>query len=212
MTDEGNPLLVRQEWSPEHSRGRIDLTRTVLQDRFFKEFPSLKGHDLIAAIDALELDPDAAASTSDAWLVYSGSVYWILFLKGFLEFEAAGELTSTNTHLAYLRRYYGPRHHDPGLEDVFSKPEKTRVRVLRRYGDFAIARHHAGSERLPDGLIQPVIVNLGEQSPQALIIYDVAFDGPAPASTVDGWHRVFAASVWGVQTLDSEYRYPATVD
>jgi hypothetical protein len=36
-------------------------------------------------------------------------------------------------------------------------------------------------------------------------VYDVAFEEPAKASAIDGWHRLFAASVWGVRTFESEY-------
>ncbi len=193
-------------WDGQHTQGRIDVARTRLHERFFSRFPTA-GEDLLHAVASLDVDVDAVAADADAWEVYGGWVYWALFVTGFLQYDRDGSLEASNSYLSYMLRYYGPRGHDPGLHDVMSVPEIATQRIGLRFQDFRLFREHANQDSIPVELVAPVTVMIPDSGPALLEVYDVDVEVPAKAALIDGWHRLFAASVWGIRTLPAEYFY-----
>jgi hypothetical protein len=180
----------------------IDPQRTCLQERFFGVFSFDSREELLATISEMTVGVDTISQSRDSkLLVYSGWVYWFLFLKGYLEWAQAGALRDDNTYLDYILRYYGPREHDPGLADVIASPEQARERVERRFQLMAAASEVA--ERTNgDWQVEAVVVYAGEAPPDAeLCVFPVGLDHPVVGKLVDGWHRLFVARLFDVASL-----------
>jgi hypothetical protein len=179
----------------------IDTTRTELQQHFFNMFRFDSREELFTAISDMEVGLDSIARSSDARTsVYSGWVYWFLFLKGYLRFVETGRLEDGNIYLDYLVRYYGPRDHDPGISMELCVPELARERVAMRFASMK----QAASEAADPGTweTQAVLVIVREPPPTyPLDVYALDALQPFPALLVDGWHRLFAARLWGIPSL-----------
>ena len=180
----------------------IDAERTCLQERFFAAFSFDSRDELLAAVGDMTARVDTLAQSVDSRVfVYSGWVYWFLFLRGYLEFMESGELAAHNVYLDYLTRYYGPRGHDPGMTYDLVDPERARARVERRFSLLgAAAAASAEPDRGCD--VDAVVVVVGALPPDyPLRVFPVGSPEPLIGRLVDGWHRLFAARLGGVSSL-----------
>jgi hypothetical protein len=181
----------------------IDTQRTCLQKRFFSHFGFDTTSDLIDAVSEMRVGLDSIARSQDIRTeLYSGWVFWFLYLRGFLEFRETDSLEEDNVYLQYMMRYYGPRRHDPGLAHLVDDPVATKDRVLARFRDclaFASAQEK-GNYELHD--VPPVVVTVTEATPlYPLEIFPMGAAESVSGSMVDGWHRLFGARVFGVRSL-----------
>jgi hypothetical protein len=191
---------------------RVDITRTRLQEHFFNVFEFDSREELFAAIRDMEVGLDSIARSFDSRTsVYSGWVYWFLFLKGYLRFAETGQLESDNIYLDYLVRYYGPRDHDPGIAMELCQPELARERVTWRFGSM----QQAASEAVDPGTwaTDAVLVVVGDSPPTfPLYVYPMDSERPFAAALLDGWHRLFAARLWGVASLPGRVIHVANLE
>ena len=178
----------------------IDAQRTCLQERFFAAFSFDSRDELLAAVGDMTFGVDTLAQSADSRVfVYSGWVYWFIFLRGYLEFAESGGLTADNVYLDYLTRYYGPRGHDPGLTYDLIDRERACERVERRFSlvDAATSVHPDRSWE-----VEPVVVVVGELPPDyPLRVFPIGSPEPLIGKLVDGWHRLFAARLGGVSSV-----------
>jgi hypothetical protein len=179
----------------------VDTRRTRLQKLFFDVFAFKSREELFAAISEMEVGLDSLARSDDSQiLVYSGWVYWFLFLKGYLRFAETGHVEDDNIYLDYLVRYYGPRNHDPGIASEMCEPEFARERTGTRFASMQAAASGAVEPGTWD--THPVLVIVRVPPPRfPLDVYAMDSRQPFPAALVDGWHRLFAARLWGVASL-----------
>jgi hypothetical protein len=179
----------------------IDTRRTQLQKHFFDVLGFDSRDELFTAISEMRVGLDSLARSDDSRiLVYSGWVYWFLFLKGYLRFAETGEVEDDNIYLDYVVRYYGPRNHDPGIALELCDPELARERVTWRFASML----QAASETLEAGTpaTDAVLVIVRDPPPTfPLDVYEVDSERPLRAVLVDGWHRLFAARLWDVPSL-----------
>jgi hypothetical protein len=135
-------------------------------------------------------------------MLYSGWVYWLLFLRGFLEYIEAGRLEEGNIYLEYMLQYYAPRRHDPGVVESFRRREIASERIRARFemlSRFAIAAEE-GSRVFDD--VEPVGVIVRHPMPEyPLRVFTVDGSDSIGAALVDGWHRLFGAHLFGIESI-----------
>jgi hypothetical protein len=181
----------------------VDVQRTCLQERFFGNFSFENTDDLIAAVADMEVGLDSISRSKDASvLVYSGWVYWFLFLKGYLQYREAAEITDTNIYFNYLVRYYAPRGHDPGISTQLLDVNQARERVRERFENFDVV-----GDREADVLnvVEPIVVTVSDPMPHhPLRVYPVGAPDALGGRLVDGWHRLFSAKIAGCPELQGQ--------
>ena len=188
----------------------VDVSRTARwYDRFFSTLQFGSAEELLAAVAGIQVDVDSIARSHDLMQkeVLSGWAYWLLYIKGYLQYVDTERVDSGNVYYDYLVRYFGPRGHDPGLCSALADPHTAAERVARRFRDFDIFRNHEGRE--PSGLdnIAPVTVILRDPPPHdASPVYGVGSDAPLMAN-IDGYHRLFLARLFGIEALRCEVVY-----
>ena len=130
-------------------------------------------------------------------MAMSGWAYWTLYIKGYLEYSAGGRVTSDNVYLRYLVGYFGPRNHDPGLQETLIDADAALLRVALRYRDFDNFRH-AGKFAPDQGSIDPVVLTIVDPPPDhAKVLYEAGTGRAFPPAVVDGYHRIFLARLFG---------------
>lgn len=172
----------------------VDVQRTCLQERFFATFSFEKTDDLIAAVSEMEVGLDTISRSKDASLhVYSGWVYWFFFLKGYLEYREADEITDDNLYFNYVVQYYAPRGHDPGISPQLLDVKQARIRIGERFKSFDVIRANRADAL---DVVDPVMVTVGHPMPKhPLRVYPVGAPDSLGGRLVDGWHRLFSAKV-----------------
>jgi GT2 family glycosyltransferase len=181
----------------------IDVERTCLQKLFFSKFDSCLGEELLATVDEVEFDLPTLAQTRDSRVyVYSGWVYWFLFLKGYLEYRRSAEVGPGNTYFDYLRNHYT---RDPGIAGTLDDPRAAADQAARRFQDMDLFRDRSQDADLPHD-VEPVrAVVTGRPSETSLPVFETENEESLAASRVDGWHRLFAAKVFGAPRLRCEF-------
>lgn len=151
----------------------------------------------------MRIDLDALLREPDLRLhVYSGASYWLLFLKGYLQHHESGTIAGGNIYYDYLMGHYAPELKDPGLVREFATPQSAVERIVRRYQD--LDRFRAGGP-LIGSAVAPVRIIISEPPPpHPLRVYEAGSEIPLRARLVDGWHRLFAAKLCGVESLPCE--------
>jgi hypothetical protein len=187
----------------------VDTQRTCLQHVFFSHFAFDSNANLITAVERMECDVDSMAGSEDLRVhAYSGWMYWFLFLKGFLQFRVSRVFHDDNVYLDYFLRYYLPRQHDPGLAPEAGDIDVARGRVLARY-----SRTLRLAELKSEGVtavtdVDPIIVDVTDPPPAyPLRIFAVGASDPIAGARVDGWHRLFAARLFGIESIPGSVRY-----
>jgi hypothetical protein len=183
----------------------VDGTRTPLTDKFFSTLDFDSAEDLLAAVASMELDLDAVAKCHDlAWDALGGWVYWVLYIKGYLQHKNSGMLGRGNVYYDYLTKYFGPRDYDPGLTRILADPAATTELISRRFRDFDFFRFRIAHDSDEARHVDPVTVILSEPPPNeddAMRVYEVGSDAPLLASIIDGYHRLFLARLFKVERL-----------
>jgi predicted RNA methylase len=183
----------------------IDGRKTPLSDKFFSTWNFDSAQDLLAAIAGMELDVDTVARCHDlARDVLGGWVYWVLYIKGYLQHKSTGTIGQGNTYYDYLTKYFGPRAHDPSLVRILADPTAATELVARRFEDFDLFRDHAAHDPSEAVHIDPITVVLSNPPPNeddAMVVYEVGSDAPLLAIIIDGYHRLFLARLFSVERL-----------
>jgi SAM-dependent methyltransferase len=182
----------------------IDVSRTGLQDRFFHNFEFDTADELLAALAGMEIDLATMARSHDLRReVYSGWVYWLLYLKGYIQYTKSGKVGSGNLYFDYLTKFYVGRGPDHGLGQELSEPRKVAERVARRFRDIDLFRKHPveGPSSWMNK-VAPVRIIVSDPPPEnPLLIYEVGSDSPLKARLFDGWHRLCPARLFGIREL-----------
>jgi hypothetical protein len=181
----------------------VDTRRTCLQRAFFAHFTFDSMSDLIAAVADMRVGVDSIARSRDIRSeLYSGWVYWLLFLRGFLEYREGGEVAEDNVYLQYMVRYYAPRRHDPGVVESFRDPGRAVNRIRARF-DYLTAMADAQARGLLDLTdIDPVVVTVHAPMPRyPLRVFPVGAADSLGGALVDGWHRLFGTQLFGIVSM-----------
>lgn len=187
----------------------IDVGRTCLQRRFFSHFEFSSVEDLFATVASLQVDLDAIARSRDSRIYqYSGWVYWLHYLKGYLQYVETQAISRSNIYFEYLMRYYLPSADDPGLSSKLSTHDAIIERIERRFRDFDFFRHHTAQDRSAAKTMAPVTLIVSNPPPDnARVVYEIGSDTPLMPRFIDGWHRLFAAKLCGIKTLRGQVVY-----
>ena len=103
-----------------------------------------------------------------------------------------------NIYYDYIVKFYAPRGHDPGVADALRDPLFALHRIASRFRDLDQFRQ-APRKYVP----APVrLFQSGDSTRDRLVLYDAADGEPIRAARVDGWHRLFAARVFGARHAD----------
>jgi SAM-dependent methyltransferase len=183
----------------------IDGTRTPLADKFFSMLEFDSTEDLFDAVADMELNVEAVAKCHDlAYGVQDGWIYWVLYIKGYLQYKDADTINSHNVYHNYLTSYF-PRAWDLGLTPTLADPTATAERIALRFRDFDLFRSCAAHSPGEVIAVDPVIVvPLPDPPPKegdAMVVYKVGSNTPLLASMIDGYHRLFLARLFGVERL-----------
>ena len=192
----------------QHRGINIDVQRTALQRLFFEANPDRSGEALLVDVQAMELDLAQVADDPDlAKSVYSGRLYWLLFLKGYAQYVQGHVVGNGNIYYDYITQYYAPRRHDPKLCDALRDPQYALERITARFRDVDRFRE-APDTYVPAPLR---IFRSGDTQTDRLEVYDADTGQTVHGSAVDGWHRLFAARLFGAVTVPAEVvEAPAT--
>ena len=179
----------------------VNAQRTTLQLRFFEQVRFTNGDELLADVRAMEIDLKKVIDDPDlATDVYSGRMYWLLFLKGYCQYLAGRTLGPGNIYYDYITDYYAPRRHDPGISDDLTDPLFALQRVAARF-------HDADRFRQAPNTYVPAAVTIfqsGDPELDQLTVFEAGSGEPVQANSVDGWHRLFAARIFGASTVPGE--------
>jgi SAM-dependent methyltransferase len=187
--------------SVRHRVTKLDVQRTALQELFFERWRLPRGERLLSEVRAMDLDLDRVAEAPDLISTpYGGQTYWLIFLRGYCQFQDAGTLGPGNIYYDYITKYYAPRGHDPGLCEAFKDRLFALQRVAARFGDVDRFRHS------PHAYVpEPVTVfQSSDAASDQLTVFELERNEPLHACAVDGWHRLFAARVFGATAISAE--------
>ena len=180
----------------------LDVSRTLFQEKFFNTFNFASTEDLLAAVEGIDVDVAALARSHDARVEgYDGWVLWFVFLKGYLEYARSGEVGAGNTYHDYLSAY-----HDQSLDPAVGLEvgdDSTREYIMRQFEGMDRMRAAPESPELV-AEIPPIQVFTSEQATDGLRVYEPGRTNPIVATRADGWHRLFAAKLFGVPQLRLE--------
>jgi hypothetical protein len=178
----------------------IDLGRTRLYQRFFERFSGDTSAEILAAVAAEPLELDTLSEIDEFRRAYAGWTYWFLFLRGYLQYRAAGAVDPDNVYLQYLSRYFGPQGSDPSFSRLLADETAAATAVERRFRDLA---HFEGAETT--AYAPPPVSLVLSDPPRANQPVLITSSGERiEPRQLDGWHRLFAAKVFGVARLPAE--------
>jgi SAM-dependent methyltransferase len=182
-----------------------DVSRTCLQQQFFSMFDCASTTDLFAAVGGLEIDVDAISRLLNSARDYDGWLYWLLFLRGYLQYAQEGTLGKGNVYCDYLTKYYVERGRDPTMRREFANPDAIIGRVKRRFRDLDAFCANTTDGMVRERSVAPVRATISDPAPRhPLLIYVDGATEPLLARRIDGWHRLFAARVCGLRILPLE--------
>jgi hypothetical protein len=186
----------------------IDTDRTCLQTKFFSMFQYDSTFELLTAVREQPINLAALAENRDLKVhVYSGWSYWLVYLKGYLQYRLTGAIGRGNVYYDYLMDYYIPRSHDEGLCEILSNPTAVIQRIAQRFQDLErLDPQVAKGKQQPEPLV-PIRISLTDPPPPesvALRLWESGSPSPLLAALVDGWHRLFAAKLFGLKQVRCE--------
>jgi hypothetical protein len=183
----------------------IDIARVDWFDAFFSRMGSPSAEKILEAIGAADVDLQALEETGDlAEMAMSGWAYWTLYIKGYLDYSAGGQVTWDNVYLRYLVGYFGPRNHDPGLRETLVDPNAAVHRVALRYRDFDRFRNLQTSHPNGSPIDPPVLTIVDPPPDHAKVVYEAGTGREVLPAVVDGYHRIFLARLFGARDLKAQ--------
>jgi hypothetical protein len=177
----------------------MDVQRTPWFDAFFSAWSFESPEDLLAAVRSTTVDLERMARNRDlSGQGLSGWTYWYLYLKGYTQYVEADAVADSNIYYRYLTEYF---EQDEGLAPVLRDREAARIRVARRYEDFGALA--ASPEERPG--FEPITIWTQEPAPiDAKLVFVEGSSAPFPAVDIDGYHRLFAARLHGLERVPAE--------
>lgn len=186
----------------------IDVDRTCLQAKFFSMFQYDSAADLLAAVREQPINLAALAENRDLRVeVYSGWSYWLVYLKGYLQYRLTGAIGRGNVYYDYLTEYYIPRSHDAGLCETLTNSTGVIQRISQRFQDLERLDPQVAKGRQQGHQLAPIRISLTDPPPPewlALQLWEPGSSVPLLAALVDGWHRLFAAKLFGAKQVRCE--------
>jgi SAM-dependent methyltransferase len=206
-------LVERGEWQrPPVPRGRpaervrVKPYRFTPLDRFFAMWSYATPDALVEAIRRVDVPIDVLLPNRDLeGFGYNGWGYWFLYLRGWLEYRDAGELTDENPYLHYLARHFVPNGPDPVLSGAIDDASAAREVVLRRFAD--LDRIAAQPEDVVMDTITPMRVVVAPRTPRVSLGIETVHGRLIAAWRVDGWHRAFGARLFGLRGVHAHVEY-----
>ena len=168
---------------------------------FFSIFdPTLSSSDdLIRAVEQMELDLETLEAALDLHQCYAGWLYWLLYLKGYCQYAASDEIGPGNIYYDYLLRHPDI---DPGIAHQLRDAATAQMYVARQYRDMDRCRHADGNVPTVD----PLLVLSGPGRPEDQDwVFEMGRQEPIFVRRIDGWHRLFAAKLFGITRLPCEF-------
>jgi len=177
----------------------IDVQRTPWFDAFFSAWSFENPEDLLAAVRSTTVDLKAMTCNRDlSGQGLSGWTYWFLYLKGYTQYVDADGVADSNVYYRYLTEYF---EQDEGLAPVLRDREAARTRIGRRFEDFGSLA--ANSAEQPG--FEPITIWTQEPAPiDAKLVFVDGAAAPLRAVEIDGYHRLFAARLHGVEWVPAE--------
>jgi hypothetical protein len=196
------PRAIEAPIQQENSARMLDVRRTDLHSRFFHVFQYRFASELLDDLGRLPLDHLSFAQSLDARRSYYGGWhYWLLYLKGYTQYQANGTVDADNVYLQHLTLGLTAPGVDPTLRPT--PASAITEMILRRFADCdrlsrpASARQFAANELTP----VKVFVRTPPATEDTLTLYSVDSPEPLRARLVDGHHRLFAARLFGVERV-----------
>jgi SAM-dependent methyltransferase len=198
LEEPGEPTEAAHTASDGQQR-HVDVTRTVLQKKFFDTFEFDTTDQLLAAVEGMNVDVRALARSRDARVDgYDGWVLWFLFLRGYLEYARTRKVGPGNAYFDYLSA-----HHDHALDPIVAQKVglgSTSDYIMRQFEGMDRLRDAAGSPEVSEE-IPPIQVFTSDLAGQRSLVYEPDAPDPISATRVDGWHRLFSARLFEVPQL-----------
>ena len=137
-----------------------------------------------------------------AWDVQDSWIYWVLYIKGYLQYKDDGTISSGDLYYNYLTAHF-PYAYDPGLIPTLADPAATTERIALQFRDFDLLRncaaHNPGEVEGVDPVIMVLLPDPPPKEGDAMIVYEVGLGAPLLASITDGYHRLFLANLFSVR-------------
>ena len=177
----------------------VDVGRTDIQTRFFEHYAFDSADELLAAVDTTEIQLSSFVRSHDIQRnEYRGWGFWFLYLKGYCQYLDSKQVRRGNVYYDYLLSFHNS---DPVLSPRLEHPDKTAEHVARQFRDMNLCHIRESDEEAAEG-IQPLHVVIAARPLAGVLpIFEIDRRDPLPAKLFDGWHRLFAAKVFGVPAL-----------
>jgi 2-polyprenyl-3-methyl-5-hydroxy-6-metoxy-1,4-benzoquinol methylase len=181
----------------------IDVRRTPWYDVFFDKFRFNSPRQLLAAVEEMDVEVEALACEPDFSVNGMGGwVYWLIYVKGALQRARGGAIGPGNVYYDLLARH---GNNDPGRVADYRDPSRLLTVVHRRFQDFDLFNTH------PEAPLQAapprLVVAEGPPSPRRGVkrIYKIGSEVPVETTTIDGYHRLFLARLFGHTQIPGDF-------
>jgi len=176
----------------------VDVLRTPWYDKFFTKFHAGSAKELLTAVQGMDLEVEAIATDDDlASNAMAGWIYWLLYVKGALQSADGGAVGPGNAYYDLLAGHW--KNNDPGRAADLSDEDRLAELVSRRFADFELFRSRPDAAHV----MQPIrlVVPAGPPTPSRARgvkrIYEFDREVPVETTTIDGYHRLFLARLFG---------------
>ena len=183
----------------------VDVARTPWYDRFFATFKFDSAEQTLAAVEASDVDLQRLAHNGGPKVSNLGDwMYWLVYLKGALQSSAGRPVDAGNVYYDLLGDY---GNQDPGRNADVGDVERRRQLVCRRFEDF---NRYRLDPRAPQATtpIQLVVTD-GPPTPSVTRgvkrIYEAGREVPVETATIDGYHRLFLARLFGHKAIPCDF-------
>jgi SAM-dependent methyltransferase len=173
---------------------------------FLKPILSLVHHDPRISSRTSEMERLVAThwgEANDANMLTAGRAYWLNLVKGYLEYRSAGCVAMSNTYVQFIRHIVVAQPFDPELAAVLSSDEGLIERVTMRYRD-ADLLVQSTADIAP---VDPILVFDPTAETGTLTIRHGGTGGLFYANLIDGYHRLFWATLFGFRKLPASFMF-----
>ena len=153
--------------------------------------------------DFLGLASRWAELSDDHEKLISGVSYWMSMVKGYAEFKEAGVVSSDNTYLKCLKNALANEKFDPVLSGALKTEDQIISRATMRFKDVDILAKGQASALGLDAI--RVLIPFGDTGKHHIVHGETG--KTLKVRTLDGYHRIFWAWLFGVQKLPAVYHF-----